>query len=225
MADIYQLSAPSELLAGMREAQRALGLGEVVVIPTDTVYGIAADAFKPAAVQALLDAKGRTRQSPPPVLVGSVATIDALASEVPEVIRELLAQYAPGPLTVILPAQPSLNWDLGETHGTVALRVPNHPLTLELLQSTGPLAVSSANKHGQPAPANVTDAVAQLGEDVNVFLDAGEVGGAPSTILDATGLTIRENPVPARIVRQGALSREAIAEVLGEFLEPEEMAS
>lgn len=225
MADIYDLSAPSELLAGMREAQRALGLGEVVVVPTDTVYGIAADAFKPSAVQALLDAKGRTRQSPPPVLVGSVATIDALASEVPDIIRELFAKYAPGPLTVILPAQPSLNWDLGDTHGTVALRVPDHPLTLELLQSTGPLAVSSANKHGEPAPSNVTDAVAQLGEDIKIFLDAGEVGGEPSTILDATGLTVRDQPVPARIVRQGALSRAAIAEVLGDLLEPEGAAS
>lgn len=225
MADIYDLSAPSDLLAGMREAQRALGLGEVVVIPTDTVYGIAADAFKPSAVQALLDAKGRTRQSPPPVLVGSVATIDALASEVPDIIRELFAKHSPGPLTVILPAQPSLNWDLGETHGTVALRVPDHPLTLELLQSTGPLAVSSANKHGEPAPSNAADAVAQLGEDVKIFLDAGEVGGEPSTILDATGLTVRDQPVPARIVRQGALSRVAIAEVLGDLLEPEVTAS
>lgn len=225
MADIYNLSAPSELLAGMREAQRALGLGEVVVIPTDTVYGIAADAFKPSAVQALLDAKGRTRQSPPPVLVGSVATIDALASEVPDIIRELFAKHSPGPLTVILPAQPSLNWDLGETHGTVALRVPDHPLTLELLQSTGPLAVSSANKHGEPAPSNAADAVTQLGEDVKIFLDAGEVGGEPSTIIDATGLTVRDQPVLARIVRQGALSREAIAEVLGDLLEPEGTAS
>lgn len=225
MADIYDLSAPSELLAGMREAQRALSLGEVIVIPTDTVYGIAADAFKPAAVNALLAAKGRTRQSPPPVLVASVATIDALAAEVPDIIRTLLAKYAPGPLTVILPAQPSLNWDLGETQGTVALRVPDHPLTLELLQSTGPLAVSSANKHGEPAPSNVTDAVAQLGDDVNLFLDAGEVGGDASTILDATGLTRRENPLAARIVRQGALSRDMIAEVLGDLLEPEEAAS
>lgn len=224
MAQIYTLSAPSELLAGMREAQRALSLGEVVVIPTDTVYGIAADAFKPAAVQALLDAKGRTRQSPPPVLVGSVATIDALAAEVPEIIRTLLDKYAPGPLTVILPAQPSLNWDLGDTHGTVALRVPDHPLTLELLQTTGPLAVSSANKHGEPAPATIAEAVTQLGEDVGIFLDAGEVSGEPSTILDATGLTVRDEPIPARIVRQGALSREAIAEVLGDLLEPEEAA-
>ncbi|MDJ1369879.1 L-threonylcarbamoyladenylate synthase [Gulosibacter molinativorax] len=225
MAEIYSLSAPSELLAGMREAQRALGLGELVVIPTDTVYGIAADAFKPSAVAALLEAKGRTRQSPPPVLVGSVATIDALASEVPDVIRTLLAEYAPGPLTVILPVQPSLNWDLGETNGTVALRVPNHPLTLELLQSTGPLAVSSANKHGQTAPATVQDAVAQLGEDVKIFLDAGEVGGEASTILDATGLTVRDNPIPARIVRHGALSRASIASVLGDLLEPEDAAN
>ncbi|MGO1542910.1 MAG: L-threonylcarbamoyladenylate synthase [Gulosibacter sp.] len=224
MARTYNLAAPSELLAGMREAQRALTLGEVVVIPTDTVYGIAADAFKPAGVTALLEAKGRTRQSPPPVLVASVATVDALASEVPDVIRTLLERYAPGPLTVILPAQPSLSWDLGETRGTVALRIPDHPMTLELLQSTGPLAVSSANKHGQPAPATVDGAIDQLGEDVEIFLDAGEVGGEPSTILDATGLAAgtAEASRGASIVRQGALSREAIAEVLGELLKPAE---
>lgn len=221
MTQVYNLSAQDELLAGMREARRSLERGEVIVIPTDTVYGVAADAFNPSAVAALLDVKGRTRQSPPPVLVPSVATVDALAAEVPELVRGLFDRFAPGPLTVILAAQPSLSWDLGDTHGTVALRIPDHPITLELLRSTGPLAVSSANKHGRPAPDSAADARAQLGDDVALYLDAGEVGGDASTILDATGLAVRE-PVPARIVRQGALSREAIAEVLGEWLAPED---
>jgi tRNA threonylcarbamoyl adenosine modification protein (Sua5/YciO/YrdC/YwlC family) len=154
------------------------------------------------------------------VLVAGAPAIDALASEVPDVIRTLVEQHWPGPLTVILPAQPSLQWDLGETHGTVALRIPNNEFALELLKETGPLAVSSANKHGQPAPANVQDAVAQLGDDVQIFLDAGVVGGAASTIIDATGLTAAE-PLPARIVRAGALSRAEIAEVLGDQLEPD----
>ena len=221
---IYDLTDSGQLLAGMREARTALERGEVVVIPTDTVYGIAANAFQPAAVAALLAAKGRTRTSPPPVLVASTQVIDALAEVVPDEVRELFARFAPGPLTVILPAQPSLQWDLGDTYGTVALRIPNHPLTLELLRDTGPLAVSSANKHGQPAAANAEDAVAQLGVDVEVFLSAGEAGGEASTIVDATGLTATPR-IPARIVRQGALPREAIAEVLGELLEPESSAS
>jgi tRNA threonylcarbamoyl adenosine modification protein (Sua5/YciO/YrdC/YwlC family) len=224
MPDVYDLSSPQRLLVGMREARAALGLGDVLVMPTDTVYGIAANAFNAEAVTKLLEAKGRDRTSPPPVLVADNATIDALASEVPDEIRELVARYWPGPLTVILPAQPSLQWDLGETHGTVALRIPDNEYARELLRETGPLAVSSANRHGEPAPNNAADAVEQLGEKVRIFLDAGTVGGAASTIVDATGLTAAER-FPARIVRAGALSRDAIAEVLGELLEPEQGTS
>jgi tRNA threonylcarbamoyl adenosine modification protein (Sua5/YciO/YrdC/YwlC family) len=132
MPDVYDLSSPQRLLVGMREARAALGLGDVIVMPTDTVYGIAANAFNAEAVTKLLEAKGRDRTSPPPVLVADNATIDALASEVPDEIRELVARYWPGPLTVILPAQPSLQWDLGETHGTVALRIPDNEYAREL---------------------------------------------------------------------------------------------
>lgn len=219
MTNVYDLSVSDQLLAGMREARGALGRGEPVVIPTDTVYGIAADAFSPEAVARLLAAKGRTRQSPPPVLVGSPATLDALAEHIPDEIRALFEEFAPGPLTVILPARSGLQWDLGDTQGTVALRMPDHPLVLELLRETGPLAVSSANKHGEPAPANAADAVEQLGDDVEIFLDAGEVGGAPSTILDATGLASATRS-PARIVREGAISREVLADRLGDLLAP-----
>lgn len=204
----------------MREARAALGLGDVIVMPTDTVYGIAANAFDAAAVGKLLAAKGRDRSAPPPVLIANTAALDALASEVPDIIRELVGKFWPGPLTVILPAQPSLQWDLGETHGTVALRIPANDYALELLRETGPLAVSSANKHGEPAPGNAPDAVAQLGDDVKLFLDAGEVGGEASTIIDATGL-ISPDKLPARIVRAGALSRAQLAEVLGDQLEPD----
>lgn len=204
----------------MREARAALGLGDVIVMPTDTVYGIAANAFDAAAVGKLLAVKGRDRSAPPPVLIANTAALDALASEVPDIIRELVGKFWPGPLTVILPAQPSLQWDLGETHGTVALRIPANDYALELLRETGPLAVSSANKHGEPAPGNAQDAVAQLGDDVKIFLDAGEVGGEASTIIDATGLTSPDK-LPARIVRAGALSRAQLAEVLGDQLEPD----
>lgn len=219
MTTVFDLTDPQQLLRAMRETRNALELGEVVVIPTDTVYGIAADAFNADAVQRLLDAKGRTRQSPPPVLVADPATFDALAEVVPEPVRRLLDRFSPGPLTVILPARPSLNWDLGDTRGTVALRIPDHELTRELLRETGPLAVSSANRHGEPAPATAAAAKEQLDGRVEIILDAGEVGGDASTIVDATGLCAAD-PKPARIVRQGALERGAIAEVLGELLEP-----
>lgn len=221
MSQVFDLSQPEQLLSGMREARMALGRGEVIVLPTDTVYGIAADAFNPDAVAALLAAKERTRQAPPPVLAASVATLQALAEQIPQPVIELFEQFAPGPLTVILPAQSSLQWDLGDTRGTVALRIPDHPLALELLRETGPLAVSSANKHGKPAPATAEAAVEQLSDAVNIFLDAGEVGGVASTILDATALC-ETPPQPARIVRQGALSRELLAEQLGDLLAPDE---
>src|SRR3954453_8499095 len=133
MAPIYDCSVDSELLTGMRLARAAIGRGELVVVTTDTVYGVAADAFSPAAVQRLLDAKGRGRQSPPPVLVPGGPTLDALTETVPDVVRELVTRFWPGPLTVILPARASLVWDLGETRGTVALRMPDNRIALELL--------------------------------------------------------------------------------------------
>src|SRR3954471_19703728 len=196
----FDTAIPAELLSGTRLARAAIARGELVVIPTDTVYGVAADAFSPAAVQRLLDAKGRGRQSPPPVLVPGIPTLDALAEAVPDVVHELVTAFWPGPLTVILPARASLVWDLGETRGTVALRMPDNRIALELLSETGPLAVSSANQTGQPAATTAAEAVAQLGDSIAVYLDGGPTpGSVPSTILDATGLATGDGPL--RIVR------------------------
>jgi L-threonylcarbamoyladenylate synthase len=197
-----------ELVPAYRAAVDAIEAGDLVVLPTDTVYGIAADAFKADAVQRLLDAKGRGRDMPPPVLISVVESLDALATDVPEAGRKLAEAFWPGPLTVICHAQGSLMWDLGETQGTVALRVPDHENTRELLSRTGPLAVSSANKSGQPAAMDVYEAEAQLAESVAVYLDGGEVtGGQPSTIVDLTG------DVP-HVVRIGALSMVQIREIV-----------
>jgi tRNA threonylcarbamoyl adenosine modification protein (Sua5/YciO/YrdC/YwlC family) len=207
-----------DLVGAYRAAVDAIEAGDLVVLPTDTVYGIAADAFKADAVQRLLDAKGRGRDMPPPVLISVVESLDALATDVPEAGRKLAEAFWPGPLTVICHAQGSLMWDLGETQGTVALRVPDHENTRELLSRTGPLAVSSANKSGQPAALDVYDAEAQLAESVAVYLDGGEVtGGQPSTIVDLTG------EVP-HVVRIGALSMAQIREIVPEAttdLEPD----
>lgn len=185
--------------AGIDAAQAALEAGELAVLPTDTVYGLAADAFSPEAVQRLLDAKGRTRQMPPPVLVGAPTTLEALATEVPGWLRSMTTELWPGPLTVICRQQPSLTWDLGETHHTVAVRMPDHPVTLALLKQTGPLAVSSANLTGEPAAVTADDAERMLGDAVSVYLDAGtSPGGTASTILDVTGSApriLREGPV------------------------------
>jgi L-threonylcarbamoyladenylate synthase len=220
MAPLFDCSVGAELLTGMRFARSAIGKGEVVVIPTDTVYGVAVDAFQPDSVQRLLEAKGRGRQSPPPVLIPGIPTLDALAETVPDEVRALVAAFWPGGLTIILPARSSLVWDLGETRGTVALRMPSNSIALELLSDIGPLAVSSANLTGQPAARTAQAAQAALGDSVSVYLDDGEVGrandGAPdpgSTIVDATGLARGDGKL--RIVRQGVISDGAIREIVG----------
>ncbi|GAA2834767.1 L-threonylcarbamoyladenylate synthase [Kribbella solani] len=205
-----------ELAPAYRAAVDAIEAGDLVVLPTDTVYGLAADAFKADAVQRLLDAKGRGRDMPPPVLISVVESLDALATDVPDSGRKLAQEFWPGPLTLICHAQGSLLWDLGETQGTVALRVPDHENTRELLSRTGPLAVSSANKSGQPAAMDVYDAEEQLSESVAVYLDGGEVnGGRPSTIVDITGDT-------PRVVRLGALTLDQLRAVVPEVTTDDE---
>ena len=219
MATIFDCSDSGALLTGMRLARGAIGRGELVVMPTDTVYGVAADAFDPAAVQRLLDAKGRTRQSPPPVLIPGIPTLDALTEEVPPEIRRLVDIFWPGALTVILPARSSLQWDLGDTGGTVALRMPANAYALELLAETGPLAVSSANLTGQPAATTAQEAEAMLGESISVYLDGGMAGvdarGTASTIIDATPLLTPGGEV--RVVREGVIPASAIMQALSEI--------
>ena len=189
-------------------AANAVRRGQLVVIPTDTVYGIAADAFDADAVQALLDAKGRGREMPPPVLVSAATTLDALAVGVPAWARALVAEFWPGPLTIVCRQQTSLQWDLGDTRGTVAIRMPDHEVALAVLERTGPLAVSSANLTGLPAALDAEAAQEMLGDVVSIVVDAGPSGGSePSTIIDATGET-------GRLLRAGALSLDVINAVL-----------
>lgn len=205
-----------ELETGLAAARAALAENRCIVMPTDTVYGIAADAFSAQAVATLLAAKGRGRSMPPPVLIPQAATLDGLAADIPHFARELAARFWPGALTLILHAQPSLTWDLGETRGTVALRVPDDEIARDLLKLTGPLAVSSANRTGQPAADTAEAAFDQLGETVEVYLEAGPrpVSGEAlgSTIIDCT-LT------PPRVVRAGALALELLREVVPELLD------
>jgi tRNA threonylcarbamoyl adenosine modification protein (Sua5/YciO/YrdC/YwlC family) len=224
---IYDCSLDTDLLTGMRLAKVSLGRNELVVVPTDTVYGLAADAFSAEGVRALLAAKGRGPQSPPPVLIGTLQTLQALAEDVPDVANRLAETFWPGALTMILKAQSSLTWDLGETKGTVALRMPDHKIALALLQETGPLAVSSANLTGEPAATTCQQAEQYLGDKVAVYLDGGNSPkGEASTILDLThivdsydaeGKLITSGKI--KIVRRGALSAEKIRSIAGELLE------
>lgn len=213
MAEVFDCSDGAQLLQGTRLARQALGRGELVVVPTDTVYGVAADAFSHEAVQKLLDAKGRGRQSPPPVLIPNVGTLHALAAEASAPLLALAEAFWPGALTIVTQANPSLSWDLGETGGTVALRIPDSSLTRELLQETGPLAVSSANNTGAPAATTAAAALDMLGDSVAVYLDGGEADGAASTIIDATGLQ-SDGTGSVRVLRAGGVSADAIREIL-----------
>lgn len=227
MQKIFDCSVDTDLLTGMRLAKVALGRTELAVIPTDTVYGIAANAFSAEAVQALLDAKGRGRQSPPPVLIANLNMARALVEVLPEAAVKLAETFWPGALTIIFRAQPSLQWDLGETKGTVALRVPDHKIALALIEETGPLAVSSANLTGEPSATTCKQAFDYLENSVEVFLDGGpSPKGEASTIIDLTSLAesydaegelITSGKI--KIVRRGALSEAKIRSVVGDLLE------
>lgn len=214
----YPTGTEEEREEAIEAASLAIQRGDLIVMPTDTVYGVAADAFDPEAVAALLEAKGRGREMPPPILVSAAATVDALAIKIPGYARSLIEEFWPGPLTLVLHQQTSLQWDLGDARGTVALRMPDHELTREILERTGPLAVSSANSTGMPAATDAGQAEQMLGPAVEVIIDGGESPGrAASTIVDATG-------DQGRILRRGALSLEdlnAILEPLGATLTDE----
>jgi L-threonylcarbamoyladenylate synthase len=203
---------------GVQAAIEAVKRGDLIVMPTDTVYGIGADAFRPFAVTALQNAKGRGRGVPPPVLVGSRSTLDGLVFGLPAVARDLVEAFWPGGLTVVVEHAPSLQWDLGDTNGTVGLRMPLHPIALEVLRETGPMAVSSANKHGEPTAMTAEDAREQLGYSVSVYLEGGpSENTAPSTIVDVTG------DLP-RVLRAGAISLDELRMVAPGMLGPGETA-
>jgi L-threonylcarbamoyladenylate synthase len=211
MSPVIDCTSEEGLAQGIAAAAEAVRRGELVVLPTDTVYGVGVDAFASDAVAAVLTAKGRGREMPLPVLVPSPQTVDGLAADVPAYARDLINAFWPGPLTLVLHAQSSLVWDLGEANGTVALRMPQNDAALRLLTEVGPMAVTSANISGQQPATTVLDAATQLGSAVSVYLEAGPlVGGLASTILDCT----HQAPV---VLRAGAVSVGQIQEVLGDI--------
>jgi len=208
MSARYDCADTQQREEGLAAAAAAVADGQLVVLPTDTVYGVGADAFNPAAVSALLAAKGRGRNMPPPVLVGSVRAAAALTESLGAFGQDLIDEFWPGPLTLVFRSSPTLMWDLGDTLGTVAVRMPLHPVALDLLRRTGPMAVSSANRHSLTAATTAEEAQTQLGDAISVYLDGGPCAdNVPSTILDLTGT------VP-RLLRAGALSVDDIRKVV-----------
>lgn len=209
MSHVFDCSDEADRAAGLASAVSAAKGGRLVVLPTDTVYGIGADAFDSSAVAALLAAKGRGRDMPVPVLVGSWNTIDGLVYSVPPAARELIRAFWPGALSLVVRQAPSLQWDLGDADGTVMLRMPLHPVAIDLLRQVGPMAVSSANISGSPPAVTVQQAREQLGDRVEVYLDGGPATEqAASTIVNLTG------PSPV-ILREGPVSADRIGAVLG----------
>lgn len=187
-------------------ASAAIARGEVICLPTDTVYGIGADPFNTDAVTRLLTAKSRTRANPPPVLVAE-GQAEELSEEISPAARALMEAFWPGAMTIVVPARASIGWDLGETNGTVALRMPDSDTTLALLRAVGPLAVTSANQHGQPPATAVEAAMDELGGAVSLYLDGGpSAGGVASTIVSVVG--------EPTILRQGAISVDAVWQAL-----------
>ena len=215
MSQMFDCADETQRAAGIAAALAAVLKGDLVVLPTDTVYGIGADAFRPSAVTELLAAKGRGREMPPPVLVGSARAASALIEDLGPYGQELIDEFWPGGLTLICRASRSLKWDLGETKGTVAVRMPQQPVALELLAETGPMAVSSANLTGQPAATTAAAALEQLGDVAEVYLDAGPcLADTPSTIVDLTG------DMP-RLLRAGVVSIGRLREVAAVAMGPD----
>ena len=207
MSTWFDCSDETQRAEGLAAAAAAVLSGELGVLPTDTVYGVGADAFSPAAVTRLLAAKGRGREAPPPVLVGSTRAASALVEDLGPWGQQLIDEFWPGGLTIVCRASRSLTWDLGDTRGTVAVRMPLHAVAIELLKETGPLAVSSANRTGEPAATTAAAAEEQLSDTVSVYLDGGPcLNDVPSTIVDLTG------NIP-RLLRAGAVSLGQLREV------------
>jgi L-threonylcarbamoyladenylate synthase len=211
MADValfYDCNDASVRGAALTSAAHCVASGQLVVLPTDTVYGVGADAFDTAAINDLLAAKGRGRDMPVPVLVGSWTTIEGLTSSVSQRTWDLIEAFWPGGLTLVVEEAPSLSWDLGDARGTVAIRMPLHPVAIELLEQTGPMGVSSANRSGQPAALTAAEAQDQLGDEIAVYLDGGRAKtGVASTIVDVTG------EVP-RVLRAGAIDADTLRTVV-----------
>lgn len=196
-----------ETVSSLREALDALAAGQAIVLPTDTVYGVGGLPDRPEAVAAIFAAKGRPASKALPVLGADMEALGAVAA-FDEPARVLAGKLWPGPLTLVLPRAPGFGPDLGGTDAsTIAVRVPGFEPTLELLRASGPLAVTSANRSGEPAAATVEEARRALGHAIRVFLDGGRVGGAPSTVVSLVGR-------PA-VLREGAVHRSEVLSLLG----------
>ncbi|MBM4410829.1 MAG: threonylcarbamoyl-AMP synthase [Chloroflexi bacterium] len=206
------IEGDAETDADLEAAVRILHAGGLVAIPTETVYGLAADASNPAAVRRLYQVKGRPAGHPVIIHIAGIEALPRWAARVPEDARRLAEAFWPGPLTLILPRTPAAGDEVTGGRETVGLRVPNHPLTLALIRAfDGGLAAPSANRFGRVSPTTAADVRADLGGDVDLVLDGGPCGvGVESTIVDCS-----EEGAPPVILRPGGVTAEEIEAALG----------
>jgi len=214
MPEVFDITDPDQLVAGLRHARMAIGRKQLVVFPADTSYALAGNAFSPASVMLLREVKGWTTPIPPQILLPGIPTLAALAAEVAEPVEALAKSFWPGGLTLIVPAGESLQWDLGENKGTVSLRMPADQAARELLADTGPLAVTQATPVGKSLAGDPEAVVEAFSDQVAVYLTRGVMDTtAASTVVDATGLTYPEGRL--RVLREGAIERAALVDVVG----------
>jgi L-threonylcarbamoyladenylate synthase len=212
MAFEFDCTVDDRRQRGLRSAISALRRGEVVFLPVDTMYVLAVDPFSAKGVAALRAVKGRGRDLPLSVCVAGVRTVEGLMHPISYDARNLMEAFWPGPLTLVGMAQPSLAWDIGDTRGTVGVRMPLHPLALHLLREFGPLAVTSAARAGYPAPCSGAQARELLGDEVSIYLDAGEVlPSTPSTVIDVTS-------TPPRLLRSGGYPDSELVAICPELV-------
>ena len=198
---------------GIAAAAEAVKSGQLVVLPTGTMYGLGANAFDADAVAELRRVKGHGREVAAPVFVGSQQTLDGLVLSLPQAARELVEAFWPGELSVVVEHAPSLAWDAGDSDGTFLVRMPLHPVALELLRETGPMVVVAAGAAGQPAPRTAAEAAEQLGSAVSVYLEAGPCGEpTPSTIVDCA-------EDPPQLLRAGALLPDTLRTVVPDLVD------
>jgi L-threonylcarbamoyladenylate synthase len=214
VSTIFNCSQHEDRAVGLAAAVAAVRGGQLVVLPTDSAYGVGCDAFSSHAVRRLCEAKRRSPDMPVPVLVGSWAALDGVVIAVPGIARDLVGAFWPGGLSLVLTHAPSLAWDLGDTRGTVTVRMPLHPFALELLGQVGPMAVSGANTSGNSPATTIDNARLQLGDSVSVYIQGYVTSTLPSTIIDLT------TPSQPRLLREGAVSAHAISEVIGHEISP-----
>lgn len=221
VASLFDCTGDTLATEAVHQSIAALDRGEIVVVPTDTVYGLAVSPQIPGAIDRLVALKGRGRAEPPPFLIGGYDQMwPLLADDAHTVdVTGLIQAFWPGGLTMVLPVNPQLGWDIGETGGTIAVRMPHEPVLLELLRIYGPLAVSSANLTGEPPCDTAYSALNVFGEDVSVYVDSGPRGTrdghqVPSTIIDVTDLV--RGGTRVRVIRHGVVSVGQLAEVLPE---------